>query len=76
MRVTESERHAARRTWWTTVKAGEELGGIDPSTVRALIESGHLKAFNAARPDAKRADWRLLPEWVEEYRRSRMNGAA
>lgn len=73
--TSEGERHEARRRWLTTVQAGELLGGVDVSTVRELIRDGHLKAYNAARPGAKRADWRLLPEWVEEYRRKRMNAA-
>ena len=73
--MSEAQRHEARRTWWNTVRVAEELGGMDVSTVRELIREGHLKAFNAARPGAKRADWRLLPEWVDEYRKGRMNAA-
>ena len=48
---------------------------MDVSTVRELIRLKYLKAFNAARPGAKRADWRCLPEWVEEYKKGRMNAA-
>lgn len=72
---SEAERLEALYTWWKPAQAAKALGGMHESSVRALIRSGHLKAFNAARPDAKRPDWRTTPEWVDEYRRKRMNAA-
>jgi hypothetical protein len=74
--MSEADRHAARRTWLTTAQVAVELGGCTQSHVRALIDCGDLKALNVARTDAKRADYRLRQEWVDEYLKRRTSGAA
>lgn len=76
--TTEGDRHQARRLaggWLSTADAAVQLGGCSVAHVRRLIGGGHLKAFDAATPGARRPDWRLRQEWIDDYREQRMSAA-
>lgn len=65
--TTEAERHQARRRWLTTREAGEMIGGITANQVRALIAGKALRALDVSRPGAKQKEYRIRPEWCEEF---------
>lgn len=73
-RVTEAERHQARRNWLTTRQAGEMIGGVTDAHVRALIAAKELTALDVSKPGGKNKEYRIRPEWVESYVARRTSG--
>lgn len=69
--MTESDRHDARRNWMRPSEVGERCGGVTAGQVCQWIKDGDLKAFNAAKKNAKRPDYRIRPEWVDEFEKKR-----
>ena len=50
-----------------TVKRLAERWEVKQHSVLAHIHNGSLKAFNAARPEARKPYWRITPEAVEAF---------
>ena len=69
------EAEEARYGWITTPVAGERIG-VSAKHVVKLIRAGELRARNVALPGAKRPDFRVDPESVEEFLDRRTTEAA
>lgn len=68
----ERERAVAAYTWLTPTEAGERAGGVSAATIRAHIRSERLRALNVG--TATRPDYRIKPEWVDEFMATRTTG--
>lgn len=65
--VSEADRHEARRQWLSTSQAGELMGNVTAEHVRSLIGAGALRALDVSKPGAKVREFRIRPEWVDEW---------
>lgn len=69
--MSETERHEARRNWLRPSEVAEMCGGVSVDQVYSWIDSGELCAFDARSTGAKRADYRIKPEWAAAFNAKR-----
>ena len=70
MRTKEQEQ--ARYRWPSPAVAGVRIGGVSPEHVIRLIKDGALRARDVSRPKSKRPEYRVDPDSIEEFNRTRM----
>jgi len=59
-------------TDWLTIDELAKAWRVTPDHVRGLVRSGQLPAVNIARsPGAKRAQWRITPEGLQQFKAAR-----
>lgn len=54
---------------WFTVKQVSEMLMVSPSTIRAMIKKGRLRARNLS-CGSHRALWRIHARWIRDYAES------
>lgn len=73
--MSEAHRHEARRDWLSVSDIAGRLG-VSATTVYGYIAAGELTAWDASRPNAKRKDYRIRPEWFDTFYAKRIVNAA
>lgn len=64
--LSAAERDELRYTWLTPAMAAPRIGGVRAAKVVELIKAQKLRALDI-NPDGKRPEYRIRPEWVDEY---------
>lgn len=72
-RVSEADRQRARSRWLTTRDLAERWG-VSMEHVRGLIVGGELRALDVSRDPKKSHEYRVHPEWVDEFEARRTSG--